>query len=481
MILRRMYRQRAILLGILMLLASCARDIQNDPKLPIAVETLVSPTNAATHSTDLLPIVTPTVMLQSLNEYLLFWGTDHVMEDRCQVTSININTLQAHETVINDFYCRFEIVEINNKIYLVQAIWYNPEIASELTSIQVFDVSDNGELILVQSIPLGHIRLTATPQWGKDGTIYFSGILNGREQIYRIEPETDNIESYIDYSGNGFASEPIISPDGRYIAYRVWENHNSHDDCGQLTCYNNYYYLWDTQARVAIPLRPQIQPLQLGEPYFLHCSLSWSPNGQYIAFVIGCSLQRPGSVVVFDVIGKKPVTVINSTKAGPYGDILKFEWLDENRLVLKGSVALLDNDSSYDGYFVYSANEDSFAIWPHLSERNKWNTDIVSFSDWTNEGEYALGQTQVPGDRRTVNLVVMDTNNPTAPGYYFPVDETNVQWAKFSPSDSWIAYVSYESQNTFSRVTILDRDGVLLYDSGMISLAELTASWLVHD
>ncbi len=462
---------------------SCRQDSQNSLGLSSTEQPIISEESDISHSTNHAPTVMSAPISRSIREHLLFWGKNDSLEGRCQITAINVDSLQTQETVLDQSFCQFERVVVHNREYLAQAIWHNPEVASETRAINLFDISNEGELVLAQSIPLGQVRITAVPQWGKGNTVYFSGILDGREQIYRIDPTIGHAEPYIDYSDDGFATEPIISPDGRYIAYRVWENHNSRDDCGQLTCYYNYYYIWDIQEKTTISLLPEIQPLQAGEPYFLHCDLAWSPDSQWIAFVVGCSLQKPGSVVIFDVTNRQPVSVINATSSGPYGNMMKYEWLTGNRLVLSGMNSSISENTSYEGYFAYSLEDNSFELWSHLNKRNKWDVDIVTYLDWTNDGVYALGQTQAPGDRRMMGIVIMNTNNLNDSGNYFLIDETNIQWLKFSPSEDWMAYVSYnqETQNSFRKVAILDRDGRLLYDSGVIPFAELTASWIMHD
>jgi hypothetical protein len=345
------------------------------------------------------------------------------------------------------------------------------------TEIILYDMTSEGELAVQQAIPIGDIRLTSwanTPQWAADGSVYLAGILNDKEQIFRYDPQRRIIEPFLDTT-DGFSAEPLLSPDSRYLAYVVVENNENSDRCDRGTCYFRFFHVWDMNSGEDIELLPLIEPLIAGEPFYMHCELAWSPTSKFVAFDIGCGLQEPGSVAIIDIENRRVVEIINAENMG--SNIVKFEWLSDDRLAMTGSVTFANTGEHYDGYFLYLANNQSWQPLPNIPERNKYDYDVLFFNDWTGDGLFVVGSSITPSPTHLREVVVYHVS--TGESLYVPAPDGVVNNPLWAPSANLIAYHSYNFGSTQSRFTIINRDGETLLDTGMIEVVFPHFAWLL--
>lgn len=444
------------------------------------------PTLAVTEaaSTQLAPSPTAQFTEDHAQERLVVWGRSEEGSDgKCWVWLLDpASQLEPVRQVSGKQDCNYAVVTVNDKEYLASLPHWNPHVVEQPAEIVLYDVTREGELVVFQTIPMGDIHLsslTNPPQWAADGSVYLAGILNGKEQIFRYDGQAAVIEPYLDNEG-GFSTDPLLSPDGRFLAYAVVENNESSQLCDRRDCSRRFYHIWDIETGQDMELLPLIEPWVAGEPYFMHCALDWSPTSKFVAFSVGCGSQEPGSVAIINVENRELVEVINAQNID--SNVGKFEWLSDDRLVVLGNVGFAGSNEHHEGYLLYAAGAQAWQPLEYVPERNVYDYDRVAFSDWTKDGTLAVGQTQVPGEQRAVELVIFAAENGDSNGEYVQTPDEYVNLPLWSPADSFIAYRSYrwETATSQSRFTILDRTGKTLLDTGMLDVVSPHFAWLLQ-
>lgn len=435
-----------------------------------------SPTNTTNKTTVVLPIPNP-------QEHLIIWGRETWPDGPCVLWIANPDSQKMTRTVMEMSWCNFAVLTVSGEPKLVSFPLYHqqPEEGSTSSEILVYGVNEDGTLQLEETISVQALRLTSAPQWQSNNIIFFSAINDGHEGIYRYDKDAQIAIPYI-VTESGFATDPVISSDGRYIAYEVWEDHqikehNSRDDCGRLTCFSRFLHVWDVESNTDTDLKSLIEPLIAGESFYSHCEPEWSPIDNLLAFDVGCEVQTPSSIVVVDFRKDTIPVVINA--ADNTSSIGNFYWSEGNRLIVHGKVQIFGQDTIEDGYLAYSASEHILEKMNGLPERNKYDYDLIYFSDWTRNAEFAVGQTQIPADTRMVNIVVANSWNNMTEGEYIQTADAFIDDVKWSPMDRYIAYRSYnwETETSESRFSVIDATGLLIFDSGMIQIVFPEFQW----
>lgn len=406
-------------------------------------------------------------------EFLVIWGTEAASSD-CMLWLINAETQEISRPIVETPWCNFAVSTSSGDYKLVSFQPYHPISETQSSEIVVYDVVPGGTLHSRQTIVLEGLRLTDVPQWGPDNSVYFSAINNGQESIYRYDSETHTITPYID-SDSGFATSPVISQDGRYIAYEVWRNHDSRDGCGQQTCFSRFVQIWDIEMGSNISVAPQDEAEDSNS---LQCNPEWSDIDNLLAFEIGCGLQTPGSIMMYDANAGKvfsTITSVNDTS------IINFGWAGD-KLILNGSVQLSGDNSIHNGYLAYSIDNNILQELRGLPQRNIFDSDLVYFSDWTNNGEVAVGHTQIPGETRTVNIVMANSWDELDEDTYVQSLDEFIDNPTWSLTNDYVAYRSYnwEAKESESRFTILNAGGTMQFDSGMIKLKSPRFLWYIQ-
>jgi hypothetical protein len=466
--------------GLLMLFFLSACQNQSDP---ISLTSTTFPYSA--ESSTVVPTETGMVLsTKAPEEYLVIWGRETWPDGACMVWIVNPDSQKMIRTPVGTPWCNFDVLTVFEKQNLVSFPLHHQQSKEGVQSskITVYELNQDRILHVKETISLQGLRLTSAPQWGSDDTIYFSAINNGHESIYRYDENTQVAAPYI-IAENGFATAPVISSDGDYIAYEVWEDHenkahNSRDDCGQLTCFSRFLHVWDVGSNTDTNLKPLIEQLVAGEPFYLHCEPEWSRTDNLLAFNVGCGLQTPGSVVVVDFSRDNvdvPV-VINSVDRTR--GVSKFRWSEGNRLILYGTAQIFGQNAVEDGYLVYLANEKALEKMAGLPERNKYDYDLIYFSDWTSDAEFAVGQSQIPGEVRTVNVVIANSWDSSRLESYVSSPNMVIADLKWSPTNVYIAYHTYNREDE-SRFIIM-KNGSTVFDSEMIQVVFPRFQWYVQ-
>ena len=230
---------------------------------------------------------------QTQQDALLVWGRS---EDNigCSVWLIDPEHQSSKKILADAQTCNFTVANIDGASHLVY--W------EQLNEIIIYAINMNdNKLSIQQVITLNDIEFSTLPQWDKEENIYFGAIIDRVEQIVRVDQDTKTPSPLIKQD-NGFATEPIISPDGRFLIYWTLDgptNRTSRPHC--ITgCGSGYYHVYDIARVEDIPLLPfirQIRDEQLALAY--HENAQWCSTGQYLAFQL--DVRGVGGILIFDV------------------------------------------------------------------------------------------------------------------------------------------------------------------------------------
>ena len=433
------------------------------------------------------------VDLQMINnsqqEYLLIWGREYWPDGDCNLWIIKPNSQEVNRNIIETPWCYFTISDINNTQQIVSFMPFNQRQSGDLQSSEIFtyEIDEDGLLQPKQTMTLEDLQLTSIPQWRYDNTIIFSAIKDNKEGIYTYDNEKETILADI-HVENGFATAPRLSPNGDYIAYEIWEDHieqehNSRYDCNNLTCNVRRLHIWDIETNIDTDLKPFYEPFIVGESYYLPCNPEWAIEDNILAFELGgCGEQTPGSIILVDADQDEIFisSIINSVD--DQRRVTKYQWIEGNRLMINGAARVFNTVDDRNGYLQYTADTNILEILSGLPERNNFDFDLVYFSDWTNDGEYSVGQTQVPGNVRTINIVIAQPDNEPEDAIYSHAPGEFVENPTWSPHDQNIAYRTYswEDGDSESNFIVIDKLGRTIFDSGVLLVNSPEFQWYVQ-
>jgi hypothetical protein len=471
-------KQLILALLVTSILSAC-QAMPDSSGLASPLPTLLHPTEDVTPTSSISLMVTPTATWSGeLDELLLVWGKQRAFDGDCRLLILHPTPQQQLEFTNQGQDCNYQVVTLNRKQYLTSYPSFLPIDDRPYMELALYNLTAEGKLEVQQKFVLNNIRITQPPQWSENGFIYLSGIRNGREQIYLFDRQTETLAPYIDAS-DGFSTLPSLSPNHRYLAYQVVANHESQDECGGLTCFEIFYHIWDTETKMDIALLPLIELFIWGEPNFMHCDLAWSPTGHFIAFDVGCGVQTPASIIIFDVVNQQLVEVINSQEG-----LARSSWVSEDEIIIRGKMSFALSGGADEGYVIYSANNQDWHRLTAIPERNRYEYDAIYINDWTSRGAVAVGQTQAPGEneKRVVDLVILDIEDDNETTLYVRTPDENVVNPIWSPGDDLIAYRSYnwDTRNERSRFTIINRSGETILDTGMIDIFSPDFGWFLY-
>jgi hypothetical protein len=375
---------------------------------------------AAEVMTPTAPMVTlpPTAVLPQLSkidytirEQLIVWGrSQDSIAAECRLLILDpTNETEPIRSIVGQRDCNYMVAEIREKQYLVSLPRWIPESAEHEypPEIILYGLASSGELHVYQRITLGNIRLMGIPQWTKDGSAYLAGIADGQEQIFRYDSQTALIETYLNMP-DGFVTMPRLSPDENYLAYEVIQDYENNYQC-RMACNFVLLRVRDIHTGEDIDLASLAEPWIVGEPYYPHCDLTWSPTSKFVAWNVGasCGLQQLGSVAIVDVKNQEVVEVFNAAH------VSKTIWFSNDRLIIGIDVTIATADEFHEGALIYSPANQTWQPLVKIPKMNKYGNELISFSQWFEgeDGLVALGQTQLPDGER--NLVQIGLNKPT--------------------------------------------------------------------
>jgi hypothetical protein len=334
-----------------------------------------------------------------------------------------------------DSWCGYEVVHVKGKDRLREITPDGQIILYNITSEQTIEVW--------QQFDLNGQYVGSPPQWGEDGSIYFSALENGQEQIYRFDSQSGKTTSFI-LIEEGLAVDPIISPDGKYLVYWTLEGPTNRFPtvCG-LGC-AGYYHIYNLQTQTDIELFPLLEPL-LEEPFLPHCVAQWAPTGRYLAFNIGgCGDWSAQELVVFDAHENQIVTLFELAAEDRYFEFIG--WLSNTEIVYSRGRVSPELGFTMPDYWVFSLEQQGLRELVEVP-RDLGVPLILRDLDWTLDGRFIIGALKTTSPQ---SLMIVEASQDNSGIEFLSFEDEfsdRLQWLPFqepqlSLSGDWIAYFS---------------------------------------
>lgn len=396
-------------------------------------------------------------------ELLVVWGNLASETERgCVLQLVDPEGGQIQRITTLGERCTYQIAQINGVARLIQ-LQRNPG------EIKIYKVTGDLSLSLEKTLSFGEIKLTSRPQWGQDGDIYISGILEGQEHIWQVNERTGAIVSFLTYE-NITATQPLISPDGRFLVYTVWDRVQNSHLCRQ-NCYT-YYHLVEIESQNDLALDALVSHLPSVVP-LTHCDIEWAPEGNTLAFNLGCGPQvdyTPGRIVIVDAEAGRVVDIIESPLEEGFGVSL-IGWLTDEKLIYSQLVLAERDDDVLKMYrpFTYSIGEsasEELFDYPKVNEQGL-GIPIMDL-DWTGDGTWVVGNT-IWSEGNAFIIVEMnkDAGSPRTNVIRFADDK--VRYPRWSPSGQWIAYNSIDGS-----IHIISKEGSEVIQTDVSEIEEFS-------
>ena len=405
-------------------------------------------------------------------EYLLVWETDNSTEV-CNSWIIPLSNPAWIETSFSELpvACHFSTIQTNSLNVVVSHLPFNPYFKRSETYVQFFVPNKKKTFDLYKSITLNGIDLTSNFQSDSSGnTLVFSGIHNDKEKIFLMDTTMWHYTPIISAT-DGYVTEPSISPDGKYISYLYVQGQNSNQRECQNACFERFYHIWDIKNNIGINTMNFVQNAIEGSSV-LHCDFTWLLETT-IAFETGCGSGYENTVFVLDF---HEGHIIYSATAST-GSSINYLSQWGNGIVLSGQT------ENHTGYTVYSLETNTVSQLP-LPLKNKFNEDTIGFEAWSQTLSYVIGRTITQFDSsnnsRVSNLVIADLNAAPLTVSYIEVFDEFIDVPKWSVTEHWIAFGSYnlESLNSSYRINIIDTGGQYVFNSNAQQLSDPQYLWI---
>lgn len=424
------------------------------------------------------------LMSKSFNstELLVAWGRQGEVNDRkCILQVINPKNQELSPVYANDQSCNYQVANIRGEPRLV---WEQ----KEPRAIVIYAITSDGRLTTEKILPLEKLAAPSGSlniQFGDDGAIYFAGILHDtdgqvqdRMQLLRMDPQTEEIVTLSAHE-EGMVDFPLISPDGAHLIYSVFNGLKTWSDC-RSHC-EPYYYLLDIETNSVLNLSSLVNHLG-ADPLFSHCHIKWSPNGQFIAFNLGCESESPQYIVIFDVDNNQVLTVIKPIEDITASGVGVIGWLSNDELVYGQNVSKEGYNFYPYRYFIYSLTADKYNELTNIPLTTGEGTGlIIRDVNWTSDGEY-LTAVIAGWTEASAPLLVMGINSEEPQVSYIVPDTLNER-PLWSPSGNWIAYSSASNWEEFfedgSAIKITNPKGDIFIDTDVSNImSALGFAWL---
>lgn len=394
------------------------------------------------------------------HELLIVWGKHN---EECFLWVIDPTKSEDYSTTPGESSCNYQIVTIAGKPSLAHIQDYPAK-------INIYDVQKDGEIISRQEISLPEIEITSQPQWVPGDQLYFSAIQNEHEAIFRFDNQSGTLEEVIQHP-QAIASEPIASPDGRYLAYWVREGLSNRHECLMSDCFRGHYYLADLEENTQIDILSLLEnPLPLE-----HCKLTWSPTGRFLAFQLGCD-NFPNQIAILDMESKRAASTINPAHSTRYVDLNG--WLSNTELVYEGGVF-------FDQYEETFPRNQVFSVETYTSRELANFTVFVNEGEpfrlfninWTPDAKYIAGEGYGTFDE--ASTIIADSNGEflqiTYPRFHasYPISST------LSPYGNWVAFFSGNQTDGYTPIlNIVDIEGVPTHKLELFETVTPQMAWL---
>jgi hypothetical protein len=391
------------------------------------------------------------------DEMLVLWGK---RDGQCYLWLFDPQSQGSIEADSNNSTCNYDVSKIGGQDHIVH-------LENQTGKITAYRIDRDGELSVESVIALGQIELTSLPQWKEEEVVFFSGIFNNEENIYQGNNQQSIPTIFVD-SPDGMTYTPILSPDGKYLAYWVKEGVANNHEC-RVGCGAGYYYIIDTNTRTEITLKSFI------ESSYPHDTLRLSPDSKLIAFTTLVKPPNMQRVIVFDVIQSQVLTDF-PVDGGIYG------WLSDTELVYTDLTFFPSYEDSFPRYKIFSTQTllsrelGNFPIF-----NNNGFVFFPSLHDWTRDGRYFVGTVPASGEEPGVNLIIADMSEEPPNIRELPSEYQIVAHfyspALWSPLGNWIAADSGNYEDATKDVIVVDKSGAISY-TAIENATQLNFAWI---
>jgi Tol biopolymer transport system component len=404
----------------------------------------------------------------SSSEVLAVWGWQ---DNMCQVWFVDPKREIVSPPLPAEPSCyEYNVAQINNQSRLIYR-------QTEQGTLLVYEFQPQKGFVVEQAIELNDIEITAMPQWSQDGTIYLSAIVNGKEDIYQLNSQSPALTPLTSYQ-DSMAYAPILSPDGRYLAYSLKRGVLNHYDCLYESCgFGDDQYLLNLETGQSTLIDFEIlEPL----PYPSYGNMRWSPNSQFLAFTSGDF--EPHYLIVLDVIEWKVVAIIDSGNEHP----MTFDgWVSDTLLSYTQNVTYPQLGRTYAIprqylYSIETLTDNELNGFPVLDSAGTPFT--IRGIDWTSDGQYiAVGV--ISDEQQALNRGIGVNVADNQGNILYPITSPYKINAEpiWSPSGDWIAFRGSNNwSDTSASIVVTNRQGsaILLEVSG---LTEPRYGWITRN
>ncbi|MEI2609120.1 MAG: hypothetical protein V9G20_10885 [Candidatus Promineifilaceae bacterium] len=420
---------------------------------------------------------------QTQHDTLLVWERDRD-NNHCSVWLIEPEQQSSEKILADARTCNFAVADIGGVPHLVYWEQLNEMI------IYAINIRDR-KLNIQQVITLNDMEFSTLPQWDKEENIYFGAIVDGVEQIVRVDQGTKTPSSFIKQD-NGFATEPIISPDGRFFVYWTLDGPTSRTSQPYCItgCRSGYYHIYNIEKVEDISLIPFIRQIR-DEQLAYHENAQWSPTGQFLAFQL--DVRGAGGILIFDM---NKTEIVADLKTDMVGDMKIVGWASDTELVYMAQHYFPETGYSLARPYIYSLdNKTAWELFPDLPAKTEEDQPYIFYDfDLAMNDKHFVGVLPPPNstDGKTASLFIanIDQSPPNVdmisitdqiPG---DVDQwspfTNPTW---SISGEWLAYYSeYLTADGIPQADlfIISRDGEMVpIDIGLKEvLSRVQYTWI---
>ena len=317
-------------------------------------------------------------------DILFAWG---IQDGRCVIYSLDPVNGTSEKHSIDEQGCNFWIQRINNVSHLVHLTPY----PGKVTVYQLLPET----LKVYQVIEFGEIELTSKPQWRDDSIVYISGIQSGREQIFKVDIQTNDLSEATNLL-TGMAYDPLIAPDGSTLVYQYYDlasNRHEVNECFE-GCQGVYHVL-ALDSGVSYDLSTLVETSQrdnLQNYLYAQCQGNWSPLTErlLIAVKIGCQTDTEMGLII-DLTQKEVVSIINpQLPTLPLIDIV--EWFNNNELLYNSPSSVLINQPPIRRFYIYNISNNTTSEFGQLPALDASGSPFeVTDMDWANDGKGMVG------------------------------------------------------------------------------------------
>jgi len=210
-------------------------------------------------------------------DMLLVWGDDgkecvlHILDPSTQYSQRLLTTLSP---------CKYAVEERSNRIIYISDDW---------KSVIVYSIRHDNQIEKQMVWYLNGLTISTWSHKYKNNYLYFSGVANGQEQVYRVDL-SDGTVTQLTNVPIGIAHSPILSPDGNNLIYTHYLHNpdfTKHPRCID-GCIGQYYFL-SLSDQTSRPLALAVEQVQLTSSEN-HCGAEWSPDGRFFTFTVTCNI-----------------------------------------------------------------------------------------------------------------------------------------------------------------------------------------------